>query len=124
MNTHELIQFMYFSRIESTLKRKCGTNQNCLKRFKLDEKDLICCELCMKYPATVKLKIRNQRIPKICTESGIGYHIVVVEKHLEANYHIECEKVVRISLLKKPDEFAMPMDFANRSKSETGQLHW
>lgn len=114
---------MYFSRIESTLKTKCGTNHNCFKRFKLDGKHLICCELCMKYPATIKLHTRNQRIPKICTETRTAYRMDVVEKHLEADYHIECEKVERISLLKKPDESAMPMDFAI-SKANSKQANY
>lgn len=87
-----------------------GANRKCIYRFSSNGKKLIRCELCLKYPATVKLHVYNNKLPSIATESGTRYRSDVIDKHSQSSYHSECEKVERISLLTEPDETLTPMD--------------
>lgn len=97
---------------ESTHKRKSDLDRSCIKRFRRDGKDFVNCELCIKYPATVKLHIRNQRLPKIATANGGSYRADDVENHLASEYHIACVNIEWINLLKKPNKVLTPMDVA------------
>lgn len=98
--------------IESSLKRKSAVDRACIKRFRKDGKDLVICELCLKHPSILKLHIRNQRLPKIATETGSAYRADVVESHLLTDYHIACVNAERLNSLKTPVEIYAPMDVA------------
>lgn len=100
------------------MKRKSTADYNCIKRFRKDEKEFVTCELCAKYPAILRLYIRNQRIPKIATTDGTGYRADVVDKHLESDYHTACVNAERINVLKKPDKVLTPMDVAVSTANE------
>lgn len=103
------IYFRYFclsNRIDIPKKKTV----NCIERFRENGREMVSCELCTKYPETLKLYIRNQRHPKIATRNGTGYRSDVIENHLITDYHIACVNIERIKLFEMPDKALTPMD--------------
>lgn len=123
-----LILIVLFRTASKSKRKKKAEDYIYFKRFRTDGKDMVSCELCTKNPATVKMHIRNQRLPKIATENGTGYRVDVVEGHLDSDYHEACLNVERINSLKVPDKILTPMDFsiskANSKQADyNGKLH-
>lgn len=74
---------------------------------------MICCDVCIiKYPNTVKLHMRNQRLPPVATANGTAYRSDVIENHLKSDYHMSCVKADRIKSLSAPDKHLTPLDIS------------
>lgn len=112
---------------ETHSQTKVGANRNCLERFYSDGKDFVYCTLCAKYPETVRLHVRNRKLPRIATKDGTLFRPDIVRNHLISEFHIACENVERIKVLTKPDQILTPMNVAidkanSLQKSYVGKL--
>lgn len=122
---NQMLTKKYEFNIESCLKKCCvllkivhflqvwfNKNRKYFNRFHSNGKEHIRCDLCLKYPDTVKLNVYNRKLLPITTETGTIYRSDIIEKHLQSSYHSECEKVERINLLTQPDKILTPIDIA------------
>lgn len=91
-------------------ERKKSINRDCFLRFRSNEKEYVRCQICTKYPETVKLYVYNKKIPAIATENGTLYRSDVVENHIDAEYHAACERIEMIKSVADADENLAPMD--------------
>lgn len=101
--------------------QKKDINRDCFIRFRSNNKEYIRCQICTKYPETIKLYVYNKKIPAIATENGTLYRSDVVEKHILTEYHAACDRVEMIKRLDHSDdninsiEFSMKKAMANQA---------
>lgn len=108
--------------VNRNLTHKKAINRDCFFRFRSDKKEYIRCQICTKYPETVKLHVYNKKIPAIATENGTLYRSDVLEKHISTDYHAACERVEMIKSLNSTNENLGPMDVSIR-KSVASQAN-
>lgn len=103
--------FSVSSDVNLSPTQKMVVNRDCFYRFCSNGKECFRCQICTKYPETVKLHVYIKKLPTIVTGNGTLFRSDVVEKHIDTSYHAAYERVEEIKTLSHSNENLAPMDF-------------
>lgn len=76
------------------------------------------CNLCLKYPAILKINAKNNKPPAIASTAGTNFRHSVLLHHLESEYHRECVKVEKKGIFSVSTTELPPIESAISKQNE------